>query len=152
MHTPTSSSPLRPVQITELLVCTTCRPAGTPREGPAPGQWLWQEVRALVQAQLLPAGVRVRGIACLSACGRACTVALQAPGKHTYCFGDLQPGPAVAGQVLACAALHQASPDGNLPRSERPEALQAGILLRLPFLQPEAAAIEAPAAAQPVAG
>jgi predicted metal-binding protein len=36
--------------------------------------------------------------------------------------------------VLACAALHAASADGNLPRAQRPERLRGGILLRLPPL------------------
>lgn len=120
--------------ITEVLVCTTCRPAGASREAPAAGQLLWDAVQAAAAAARLPPGVRARGFACLNSCSRACTVAFQAAGKHSYCFGDLHPDADTAAQVLACAALHAASEDGNLPRGERPERLRAGILLRLPPL------------------
>ena len=117
---------------TEVLVCTTCRPAGARRDEPAAGQLLWEAVQAANTAA--QPGVRLRGMACLNSCSRACTVALQAAGKHSYCFGDLQPDATTAAQVLACAALHAASTDGNLPRKERPERLRTGILLRLPPL------------------
>lgn len=120
--------------VTEVLVCTTCRPAGASRDEVAAGQLLWDAVQAAAAAALLPPGVRVRGFACLNSCSRACTVAYQAAGKHSYCFGDLQPGADTAAQVLACAALHASSADGNLPRSDRPEQLRSGILLRLPPL------------------
>ena len=119
---------------TELLVCTTCRPAGAPRDMPAAGQQLWDALQATTAAVPLPPGIRLRGIACLNSCSRACTVAFQAAGKHSYCIGDLQPDADTAEQVLACARLHAASADGNLPRNERPERLRGGILLRLPPL------------------
>jgi predicted metal-binding protein len=122
------------VAITEVLVCTTCRPAGASREQAAAGQLLWDAVQAAASATALPPGVRLRGFACLNACSRACTVAYQAAGKHSYCFGELQPDAETAAQVLSCAALHAASADGNLPRTERPERLRGGILLRLPPL------------------
>jgi predicted metal-binding protein len=59
-------------------------------------------------------------------------VALQAPGKTTYFFGDLPADETSAEQVLACAALHQASSDGFMAREARPERLREGILARLP--------------------
>lgn len=68
----------------------------------------------------------------MSGCSRACTMALQATGKHTYVFGDLQADAVTAVQVLACAAMHQQSTDGSLPRKERPERLRNGILAKLP--------------------
>lgn len=119
---------LPPVSPTELIVCTTCRPAGAARAEPAAGALLFEAVSALAS----PEGVRVRGLACMSACSRACTVALQAPGKHSYLFGDLAPDEATARDVLACAALHAAAEDGTLMRNARPERLRSGILARLP--------------------
>jgi predicted metal-binding protein len=89
-------------------------------------------VQAAGQAEALPPTVRLRGFACLNSCSRACTVALQAAGKHSYCFGDLHADEATAADVLSCALLHARSNDGNLPRSERPERLRASILMRLP--------------------
>lgn len=59
-------------------------------------------------------------------------MAFQAPDKHTYLFGDMQPDEETAQHVLACAALHASASDGNLPRNDRPEQLRSGILARLP--------------------
>ena len=121
---------------TELTICTTCRPAGVSRDVPAAGEALLEAVQiatwdldAAVQAR-----IRVRGLACMSGCSRACTVALQAPGKYTYYFGDLVADGITAAQVLACAQLHADSVDGNLLRKDRPERLRSGILARLPPL------------------
>ena len=121
---------------TELIICTTCRPAGASRDLPAAGEALLEAVQiatwGLEDAQ--QARILVRGMACLSGCTRACTVALQAPGKYTYFFGDLVADGVTATQVLACAQLHAYSTDGNLLRKERPERLRSGILARLPPL------------------
>lgn len=113
---------------TEVIVCTTCRPPGVSRDETAAGSLLFEAVQRL-QA---PPSVRVRGMACLSSCGRACSVAFQAPGKHTYLFGDLVPDAQTAEHVLVCAGMHAAAPDGNLLRNQRPERLRSGILARLP--------------------
>jgi predicted metal-binding protein len=156
---------------TELIICTTCRPAGTDRSAPAPGQALLNAVQRVAQGRFappsqptlmpmpmpmpmptpLPAQVRVRGVACISSCSRACTVALQAAGKLSYVFGDLQSDAETAAQVLACAELHAASADGQLARNDRPERLRNGILLRLPPLERVAsgAATAAPIACTP---
>ena len=127
MSTPVPSSP-----VTEVIVCTTCRPPGASRELPAAGAALFDAVQAAQQQGPADASVRVRGMACLSSCSRACSVAFQAPGKHTYLFGDLVPDAETAEHVLACAALHAAASDGNLLRNERPARLRSGILARLP--------------------
>jgi len=119
------------VPVTEVIVCTTCRPAGASRELPAAGQALLETVQSL-QNEGWAAGLLVRGIACMSGCSRACTVALQAPGKHTYYFGELVADAETAAQVLACARLHAHSADGSLPRNARPERLRNGILAKLP--------------------
>lgn len=148
---------------TELIICTTCRPAGTDRSAPAPGQALLDAVQRAAQGRASPLGepmpmpvlaptqVRVRGVACISSCSRACTVALQAAGKLSYVFGDLQSDAETAAQVLACAELHAASPDGQLARNDRPERLRNGILLRLPPVERLAsgAATAAPIACSP---
>lgn len=134
--------------ITELVVCTTCRPDGASRDEPAPGERLLQQVmhQLMQQAATLPAQaqVRVRGTACLSSCSHACTIALQASGKHSYVFGGLAPDGAAgpdtsfdtATQILACARQHADSPDGLLAWRERPERLRRGIVARLPPLGP----------------
>lgn len=122
--------------VTELIICTTCRPAGVSRDLPAAGEALLEAVQVATWDLdvALQARIRVRGLACLSGCTRACTVALQAPGKYSYFFGDLLADGVTATQVLACAQLHAYSVDGNLLRKERPERLRSGILARLPPL------------------
>lgn len=123
---------------TEILVCTTCRPSPRDDGAPPAGGLLLQALTDVADASRR-AGARavphLRGIACLSGCKRACTMALQAAGKHTYVFGDLQADAETAAQVLACAVLHQESPDGSLPRDARPPLLRKGILAKLPPLQ-----------------
>lgn len=119
--------------VTEILVCTTCRPVGASRELPPAGQALLAAVMAL-HAEERAADLQVRGIACMSGCARSCTVALQAAGKPTYYFGDLIADAETAAQVIACARLHAQSADGALRRSERPERLRSGILAKLPAL------------------
>lgn len=126
------SAPVPPSLITEVIVCTTCRPPGASRDLPAAGAALFEAVQAAQQSGLAVPSVRVRGMACLSSCSRACSVAFQAPGKHTYLFGDLVPDAETAEHVLACAAMHAAASDGNLLRNERPARLRSGILARLP--------------------
>lgn len=116
---------------TEVIVCTTCRPPGASRDEPAAGALLFEAVQA-AQGRGAEPLVRVRGMACLSSCSRACSVAFQAPGKHTYLFGDLVPDAETAEHVLVCAGLHAAASDGNLLRNERPARLRSGILARLP--------------------
>ncbi|TAJ42093.1 MAG: DUF1636 domain-containing protein, partial [Chitinophagaceae bacterium] len=101
------------------------------RDEPAAGALLFEAVQA-AQGRGAEPLVRVRGMACLSSCSRACSVAFQAPGKHTYLFGDLVPDAETAEHVLACAGLHAAASDGNLLRNERPARLRSGILARLP--------------------
>ena len=123
--------------VTELIICTTCRPPGASRDIPAAGEALLEAVQVAtwdldVEQQ---ARIRVRGLACMSGCSRACTVTLQAPGKYTYYFGDLLADGVTAAQVLACAQLHAYSTDGNLLRNDRPERLRSGILARLPPLE-----------------
>ena len=121
---------------TEIIICTTCRPAAASRDVPAAGEALLEAVQVATWDLdvALQSCIRVRGVACLSGCTRACTVALQAPGKYTYFFGDLVADGVTATQVLACAQLHAYSTDGNLRRKERPERLRSGILARLPPL------------------
>lgn len=115
---------------TEVLVCISCRPADRQRDLPRPGRHLFEAVKNIVLRDDLP--FPIRGVECMSGCRRACTVALQAPGKMSYFFGDLTADDTSAKQVLVCAALHQATADGLMARETRPERLREGILARLP--------------------
>lgn len=123
--------------MTELIICSTCRTADTPRDQRADGEILLETVQAQQAFGARPdwAAVRVRGVACTGGCSRACTVAFQAPGKHSYQFGGLRPVEAGARALLDCAVLHHQSPDGNLARDARPPVLRNGLLCRLPPYQ-----------------
>jgi len=129
---------------TEVLVCVLCRPADLPREMPRPGRALFEAIEDMALRDELP--FRIRPVDCMSGCRRHCTVALQAPGKTSYFFGDLVVDDVSAEQVLICAALHMASADGFMARDARPERLRGGILSRLP-----APLSTTPAAAHPPA-
>lgn len=74
---------------TEILVCVLCRPPELPRDRPRPGRALFEAIEniALRDHQPFP----IRPVECMSGCRRHCAVALQAPGKTTYMFGDLPP-------------------------------------------------------------
>lgn len=117
---------------TELIVCTTCRRPGQDRTLPPDGEALLSEVEAAHAFMDNPAALRVRGVACMSACGRSCAVAFQASGKTSYVFGELTPDAETAQQVLACGRLHADSADGVLDRNARPERLRNGIVARIP--------------------
>lgn len=77
----------------------------------------------------------------MSQCKRPCVVAFSGDGRFTYLFGDLDPD-RDARAVLDAFALYCASPDGFMERCERPIALQAGILGRVPPLIPGARQVE----------
>jgi len=77
----------------------------------------------------------------MSQCKRPCVVAFSGEGRFTYLFGDLDPARDAAA-VLDAFALYTARPDGFMERFERPEALQAGILGRVPPLLPAARQVE----------
>ncbi len=115
---------------TEILVCVLCRPPERPSDQPRPGRALLEAIENIALRDDL--GFAIRPVECMSGCRRHCTAALQAAGKSTYWFGDLPADETSAEQVLACAALHQASIDGFMAREARPERLRKGILARLP--------------------
>jgi len=116
--------------VTEILVCVLCRPHGVSRDQPRAGRALFEAIEVAALENNAP--FHIRPVDCMSGCTRACTVALQSPGKLTYFFGDLSPQAESAQQVLACAQLHDASPDGLLERAQRPSRMREGILARLP--------------------
>ena len=67
---------------------------------------------------------------CLSVCPRPCGIALRAPHKHVYVFGDVPVD--AAEQVIECATAYRRSETGEMPRAARPPALRAEIMARVP--------------------
>eukprot|EP00903_Cladosiphon_okamuranus_P022723 g20915.t1 len=95
-----------------LTVCTTCRQTGSDPETMRPGRILADRLAG----SALPAGVTVRGVECLSACSRSCTLHLSGgPARWSYIYGDLDPD-AHLEDILAGAAAYAATEDGIDPK------------------------------------
>ncbi len=118
-----------------LAVCITCKrdgmlPADLVADAPRPGAQLLAALTSLD----LPPGVTIRPVECLSACSNGCSVALQAPGKWTYIYGNLDPA-LHADHILQGAARYAATPDGIVPWRDRPEVFRKQSLARVPPLE-----------------
>jgi predicted metal-binding protein len=118
-----------------IFVCKSCAYSSTEREllGQRGGQHLLEQLQLLQPEWDLAAEYSIKTAECLSACNRRCVVAYAAPHKTTLMFGDLPPLQSAI-SILQLAKLYYASSDGLIPRIERPEILQKGILARIPPL------------------
>ena len=119
-----------------IHVCTSCRPPGTRRDplGNTPGFLFYKELRDAIADSAINDRVDVKPTECLSVCPRPCGFAVSLPGAWTYLFGDQKPAES-APEVLDCIALYLDSPDGFMPRSQRPKSLRGSILGRVPPIQ-----------------
>ncbi|MEO0915366.1 MAG: DUF1636 domain-containing protein [Pseudomonadota bacterium] len=117
-----------------LSICTTCRDGREDVHGTRGGTRLAGRVAAHAKDDPhLQAALR--GVSCMSQCKRPCTVSLAAEGRFTYVFGDLDPDDDThIAALFELVSLYSAAPEGFLERKDRPEALQASILGRLPPL------------------
>lgn len=112
-----------------LYLCQTCRMGQpVPEDGIVPGERLL----AAVSAQVLPPGVRLEPVACLSACSQGCAVALARPGSWTYVQGGLTPGDTA--EVLTMARQYAESADGVVPWRERSALFRKNTIARIPPL------------------
>lgn len=109
-----------------LYVCTTCRREGDDPEGLRAGARLHSELRARAGET-----VRVEPVECLSVCKRPCTVAVAAPDRWTYVYGDLDPAESAA-IILDGIAAYAGTPDGIVPWKQRPSAFRSGVIARIP--------------------
>jgi predicted metal-binding protein len=116
-----------------LSVCFRCKPAEwTGREEQRPGTDLADAVEAEAARRGLALSL-LRDVRCMSQCKRPCVVAFSGTGRFTYLFGDLDPARDAAA-ILDAFILYASRSDGFMERFERPEALRAGILGRVPPL------------------
>lgn len=106
-----------------VSVCTTCKPAGGDA---AIGQSLLDATRAAVDA-----GASVRAVQCLGVCKRPGTVAVTAPNRYTFIFGDLQ-GEAGAAAIAAFVKSYAQANFGLVPWRERAESIRRGLVARIP--------------------
>jgi predicted metal-binding protein len=119
-----------------LFVCTSCRPANAPREPreSRAGAQLYHNLTKRFSSWARREGFVIVPYGCLSVCPRPCGIAMRAPGKFTYVFGDVEPA-LTEDAVIECATLYRNAPTGFLPREERPSALRSAILARVPPLE-----------------
>ena len=75
--------------------------------------------------------LEVRPAECLSLCPRPCGIALSSVGKWTYLFGDQKPRES-ARSITELVSLYLNSESGLMPREQRPDALRASVLGRVP--------------------
>lgn len=128
MPSPSETGPERPHDIV-LHVCVTCRAPSGPDEL-RPGAHLYRALAAALARGEAPS-IRLEPIECLSVCKRPCTVAVSAPGRWTYIYGDLDPETSIE-TILDGLRRYAAAPDGLVPWRERPEAFRKGVVARLP--------------------
>lgn len=128
-----------------LLVCTTCASIWQDgkRTGVSGGEILLEKIRQVEQENLSnnydnnsPTLFSIEAVQCMSVCSRACAIALTAPDKYTYVFGDLPVDEtnltATVNSIFQCADLYAGKQDGLLGWSERPPVLQKGLIARIP--------------------
>ena len=119
-----------------LSICMTCRDGREYlHDGVRGGTRLAEAVVARPKAKSGGLTLRVRGIHCISQCKRPCAIALSAPDRFTYVFGDLDPGK--SGHIealLTLSSLYLQMPEGFLRREDRPTPLRTNILGRIPPL------------------
>ncbi len=112
-----------------LHICTTCKREGMDPDAPRPGAVMFAALGAAP-----PEGVTLVPIECLSACSNGCAVALSAPGKWSYVYGNLDPD-LHAAAILEGASLYAASPDGIVPWRARPEIFRKQSIARIPPME-----------------
>ncbi|MEO1133799.1 MAG: DUF1636 domain-containing protein, partial [Cyanobacteria bacterium J06639_1] len=123
---------------------TTC--ASTWKDGQRVGQSGGEKLLEAIAARHEEWGMResfpIQPVECMSACSRACTVSLAAPGKYTFVFGDLPVAdealPETVEAVLTCAEQFHDKADGLLTWAERPKPLKSGLVARVPAWPPVA--------------
>lgn len=118
---------------TWITVCDTCK-----REGWQDGEMSQtdgEQLATLVEEAASGHGdVRTRRVSCLMGCSHGCNVAIQSDGKLAYTLGRFTPDADAADGIVAYAALHAASPTGQVPFREWPVAIKGHFVTRHPPL------------------
>ena len=116
-----------------LFICKSCAFSSTQRDylGVRGGKYLFDSLLELAENWGLKSDFAIEELVCLSACKRHCAVALTAANKTSLMFGDLSPVDSAAAILQLCDQYYT-STDGIIPRQERPEILQQGILAKIP--------------------
>ena len=122
-----------PPRTCTLHVCISCRASGTQREvlGSRAGLIFYQRLSEALKASPLNDQVNLIPAECLSVCPRPCGFALSSSEAWSYLFGDQDPNETI-NDVIKGVSLYVNSPDGFMPRSQRPKSMRSSILGRIP--------------------
>ncbi|PJI92991.1 putative metal-binding protein [Yoonia maricola] len=118
---------------TWITICDTCKQEGwdagdmTETDGEAFASLVEAAATGLQE-------VKTRRVSCLMGCARACNVAIQGAGKLNYTLGDFEPTTDAASGIVAYAMAHAASPTGQVPYREWPQAVKGHFVTRHPPL------------------
>lgn len=115
-----------------IQVCIRCNFTKTAEEkdGIRGGTQLYENLMKKFEKWSLKDAYTVEQTRCMGACGHACVIAFQAPGKIAWVFGDLNPKFSIPG-ILEFAEKYLAEPRGMVAYAERPPDLAAGLITRV---------------------
>lgn len=115
-----------------ISICISCRHKET---GYRPGYDLIERLRHTISqaGDAVPAQFEISGVACMSGCGRPCTVAFHASRKATYLFGDIDPDDDIE-DLVSFARQYAYLHDGWCSSVDRPGKLRKNTLARVPAL------------------
>ncbi len=118
---------------TWITICDTCKRADW--DETTQSQTDGEVLAGLIEtaAQGVP-DLRTRRVSCLMGCKSGCNVAVQGHGKLSYTIGDFEPLTEAAEGIVAYAAKHAASENGQVPYREWPVAIKGHFVTRHPPL------------------
>jgi predicted metal-binding protein len=107
-----------------VFVCITCgqKTPESDRNG--------ANLLAALQSAALPENVRLQAVKCMGGCNHSCAVAVVAPHKISYLFGEFTANNGVTA-LQAYLPEYLASANGVVAREKRPDIMK-DILIRLP--------------------
>lgn len=116
---------------TWITICDTCKRAGW--EETEQQQTDGEILAGLIEtaAKDVP-DLRTRRVSCLMGCKAGCNVAIQDADKLSYTIGDFEPLTEAAEGIVAYAAKHAASTNGQVPYREWPVAIKGHFVTRHP--------------------
>ncbi len=116
-----------------LFVCTSC--ARDKQSNESKGEKLFEQFQ-LHQSE--SSNLSIQPVKCMGVCDRSCAIALVAPHKFTYLFGNLPSDDVqidgIVSTVLDCAKQYCIAAEGVLPYRERPQLLRDTIIAKIPPL------------------
>lgn len=118
---------------TWITICDTCKRDGWAETGQdvTDGENLATLIEAAAEG--VP-NLRTRRVSCLMGCKSGCNVAIQGADKLSYTIGDFEPLQEAAEGIVAYAAKHAASENGQVPYREWPVAIKGHFVTRHPPL------------------